>query len=623
MEVPGVGARGVPFGRRALRGHPGSPVGGYPGSPVGGTERIRTARGRAAPDPGIPGEPAPATPGDLIFPAVARLELDELLAQLVDRAQDVLATQGRLRGLLRANRMITSDLTLDVVLRRIVESACELVDARYGALGVIARDGHLEQFVHVGMDPGLVESIGRTPRGDGVLGLLIAEPTPVRIDDIADHPGAVGFPAGHPPMRAFLGVPIRVRNEVFGNLYLTEKRGGRPFTAEDEELVLALAANAGVAIDNARLFREAQHRQQWSQASADITRHLLADGDDPLELIVRRAGNVARADTSALALCDPAAGSLGYDVADGHDAGPLRGTRVPMDDSLAGRAVRDRAPLVVADVRDLGGSELDGLDVGPTMIVPLIASQVTSGALVLGRCRGSGLFSDEDLELAAAFAAHVALALELARSRAARGRLSLLEDRDRIARDLHDHVMQRLFAVAMGLQGLAASEAHADRSDRMNTYVEDLDETVREIRQTIFELRGRSTPATGSGLRAKVLGIIDDMADACGFTPRLHLDGPVDSAIDATVGDHLTAVVRETLSNVARHAHASAVEVTVTAAGGRVTVEVVDDGVGLGPTTRRSGLANLRSRAEGLGGSFLIEPGPDGGTRVHWSVPTG
>ncbi|CAO5242102.1 sensor histidine kinase [Frankia sp. AgKG'84/4] len=562
------------------------------------------------------------SPGDLIFPAVARLELDELLAQLVDRAQDVLSTQGRLRGLLRANRVITSDLSLDVVLRRIVESACELVDARYGALGVIARDGHLEQFVHVGMDPSMVEAIGSTPRGDGVLGLLTEEPTPVRLDDIADHPHAVGFPSGHPPMQGFLGVPILVRNEIFGNLYLTEKRGDAQFTAEDEELVLALAANAGVAIDNARLFGEAQHRQQWSQASADITRHLLADGDDPLELIVRRAGNVARADTSALALCDPAAGALSFDVADGHDAERLRGRQVPMDASLAGRAVRERAPLVVGDARSLGGSEVDGLDVGPIMIVPLIASQVTSGALFLGRRRGSGLFSDEDLELAAAFAAHVALALELARTRAARGRLSLLEDRDRIARDLHDHVMQRLFAVAMGLQGLAASEERALRAERMNTYVEDLDETVREIRQTIFELRGRSTPATGSGLRAKILGIIDDMAEAFGFTPRLHLDGPVDSAIDAAVGDHLVAVVRETLSNAARHAQAYAVEVTVTAAGGQVSAEVVDDGVGMGPTTRRSGLANLRSRAEGLGGTFVIEPGPHGGTRVRWTVPT-
>ncbi len=570
------------------------------------------------------GEISPSgSSGDLIFPAVARLELDELLSQLVERAQDVLANQGRLRGLLRANRMVTADLSLDVVLRRIVESACELVDARYGALGVIARDGHLEQFIHVGMDPGRVEAIGRTPRGAGVLGLLIAEPGPVRLDDIADHPRAVGFPAGHPPMRAFLGVPIRVRNEAFGNLYLTEKRGGRIFTAEDEELVLALAANAGVAIDNARLFGEAQHRQQWSQASADITRHLLADGDDPLELIVQRARDVARADTTALALCDPTARELSFDVAEGHDADLLRGQRVPMETSLAGRAVRDRAPLVVADVRTLGGSEIDKLDVGPIMIVPLIASEVTSGALILGRRRGGGLFTDEDLELAAAFAAHVALALELARSRAARGRLSLLEDRDRIARDLHDHVMQRLFAVAMGLQGLAASEERAPRAERMSTYVEDLDETVREIRQTIFELRGRATPATGSGLRAQILGIIDDMAGAFGFTPRLHLDGPVDTVIDAAVDDHLIAVVRETLSNAARHAHARAVEVTVTVANGRVSVDVVDDGVGMGPTTRRSGLANLRGRAESLGGSFALEPGPAGGTRVCWSVPTG
>ncbi|ABD10936.1 hypothetical protein ThrDRAFT_01987 [Frankia casuarinae] len=566
--------------------------------------------------------PSPGPPGELIFPAVARLELDELLAQLVDRAQDVLATQSRLHGLLRANRMVTADLSLDVVLRRIVESACELVDARYGALGVISRDGRLEQFVHVGMDPGLVETIGRLPRGDGVLGLLIAEPRPVRLDDIADHLQAVGFPPGHPPMRAFLGVPIRVRNEVFGNLYLTEKRGGRVFTAEDEELALALAANAGVAIDNARLFGEAQHRQQWSQASADITRHLLADGDDPLELIVQRARDVARADTTALALGSETATELSFDVAAGQDADLLRGRRVPIESSLAGRAVCDHAPLVVADVRELAESEVHDLDIGPTMIVPLITSHVTSGALILARRRGGDLFTDADLELAAAFAAHVALALELARSRAARGRLSLLEDRDRIARDLHDHVMQRLFAVAMGLQGLAASEERPTRAERMNTYVEDLDETVREIRHTIFELRGRAAPATGSGLRAQILGVIDDMTGAFGFTPRVRLDGPVDTMIGSTVGDHLIAVVREALSNAARHAKASSVEVTVTAASGAVTVDVVDDGVGIGPTTRRSGLANMRARARDLGGTFELGPGPDGGTQLRWSVPT-
>jgi signal transduction histidine kinase len=563
---------------------------------------------------------------ELTFPAVARLELDELLAQLVERAQDVMATQSRLRGLLRASRAVGADLSLDLVLRRIVEAACELVDARYGALGVIAKDGHLEQFIHVGIDPGLVDEIGHLPRGEGVLGLLVADPRPVRLEDITDHPQAVGFPPGHPPMRTFLGVPIRVRNEVFGNLYLTEKRGGRAFTSEDEELTLALAASAGVAIDNARLFGEAQHRQQWLQASADITRHLLGDGDRPLELIVRRAREVARADTAALALASESASHLSVEVADGGGADVLRGCVIPLAGSLVGRAVGGRAPLFAADAGEFAEFGSRDLDLGPVMVVPLVASEVTSGTLVLGRRRQGDPFTDTDLEMAAAFTGHVALALELAQARAAQGRVAVLEDRDRIARDLHDHVMQRLFAVALGLQGLAAAEARPEQARRMATYVEDLDATVREIRQTVFELRGRSTP-TGTGLRAQILSVVDEMTGAfgsAGSAPRLRLDGPVDAAVDAAVGDHLLAVVRECLSNAARHARAASVEVAVAAAAGWVTVDVVDDGVGVGEPARRSGLANMRSRAEELGGTFDLGPGPGGrGTHVRWSVPTG
>jgi signal transduction histidine kinase len=587
--------------------------------------------------------PAPRTPADGLagaspgyadahpdFPGVGRLELDELLAQLVERAQDVMeraqdvmSTQSRLRGLLRATTTVASDLSLDVVLRRIAEAACELVDARYGALGVTAKDGDgLEQFIHVGIDPRLVTEIGHLPRGEGVLGALIRDPQPVRLVDIAAHPGAVGFPAGHPTMRTFLGVPIRVRGEVFGNLYLTEKRGGRAFTAEDEELVQSLAASAAVAIDNARLFRQAQYREQWLQASADITRHLLGDGERPLEMIVRRAREVARADTAALALGTNDAAELRLDITAGSGAERLADGLLRVDDSLAGRAMRERAPLFAAAAPAEIAELLDGQpDLGPVMVVPLVASRQTAGAVILGRARGAEPFTDADLELAAAFAGHVAIALQLAESRTARGRLTMLEDRDRIARDLHDHVMQRLYAVALGLQGLADGEGQPQRARRLATYVDDLDATIREIRQTVFELRGRSATA-GSGLRLALRAVADDMTAAFGFAPRLLADGPLDSAVTPRVADHLLAVVREGLSNAARHARCRAVVVTVTTAGGQVSAEIVDDGVGVGQPDRRSGLANMRSRAAELGGTFTIGPGPDGvGTRVHWTAP--
>lgn len=566
----------------------------------------------------------------LDYAGVGRLELDELLAQLVERAQDVMeraqdvmSTQSRLRGLLRATTTVAADLSLDVVLRRIAEAACELVDARYGALGVTTKDGDgLEQFIHVGIDPRLVAEIGHLPRGEGVLGALISDPQPVRLADIADHPAAVGFPSGHPTMRTFLGVPIRVRGEVFGNLYLTEKRGGRAFTAEDEELVQSLAASAAVAIDNARLFGQAQHREQWLQASADITRHLLGDGDRPLEMIVRRAREVARADTAALALGADDAEHLSLDIAVGAGADRLAGGLLAVEDSLAGKAMRELAPLFAAEAPAEIAQLLDGQPaLGPVMVVPLVASHQTAGAVILGRRRGAEPFTDTDLEMAAAFAGHVAIALQLAASRSARSRLTMLEDRDRIARDLHDHVMQRLYAVALGLQGLAEGESQPNRARRLATYVDDLDATIREIRQTVFELRGRSA-AGGTGLRIALREMVDEMTDAFGFAPRLLADGPLDSAVDPEVADHLLAVVRESLSNAARHARCQTASVTVTVTGGQVSAEIVDDGVGVGEPTRSSGLTNMRSRADELRGAFQIGPGPGGvGTLVRWTAP--
>ncbi|WP_410173555.1 sensor histidine kinase [Frankia nepalensis] len=608
-------------------------------SPREPVEPAETA-GAVGPGATVPTDGPPREPETTGF---ARLELDELLTQLVtqlvgqqpdaattrnltrmvERAQDVMATEGRLRGLLRATRTVASDLSLDVVLRRIVEAACELVDARYGALGVTAHGGDgLEQFIHVGIDPGLVARIGHLPRGEGVLGALITDPVPVRLADISAHPHAVGFPPGHPTMRTFLGVPIRVRGEVFGNLYLTEKRGGRAFTAEDEELVQSLAASAAVAIDNARLFGQAQHREQWLQASADITRHLLGDGERPLELIVRRAREVARADTAALALDTDSPGHLRLDITAGEGAARLAGGLLAVDGSLAGRAMREGAPLFAAqppaEIAELLAGEPE---LGQVMVVPLVASRRTSGAVILGRRRGAEPFTDADLGMAAAFAGHVVIALQLAESRAAQSRLTVLEDRDRIARDLHDHVMQRLFAVALGLKGLAEAEQAPNRARRLSTYVDDLDATIRDIRQTIFELRGRSA-AGGNGLRLALRGVVDETTRAFGFEPRLRLDGPLDSAVDPAVADHLLAVVRESLSNAARHARCRGASVTVTTAEGRVRAEIVDDGIGFGAPSRRSGLANMRSRAEELGGSFEIGPGPGRiGTRVIWTAP--
>ncbi|WP_322754033.1 GAF domain-containing protein [Frankia sp. Cas3] len=553
-----------------------------------------------------------------VFPVVARLELDELLTQLVDRAQDVLATQGRLRGLLRANQMVAADLSLPVVLRRIVEAACDLLDARYGALGVIGGDRHLEQFIHVGVDESDVARIGRLPEGKGILGLLIEQPNPLRLGKISDDPRAHGFPAGHPHMDTFIGVSISIRGEAFGNLYLAQKRGGRLFTAEDEELVVALASSAAVAIDNARLFAEAQRRLRWLQASTEITRQLLAGQVEPLSLIAGCALDVAAADFTLIILQRTRSSRLVVEVAIGEHADLLAGVVVPPE-SMAGRAVEGGEPLLLAEAAgDTALFTPGGLDVGPVLIVPLAGIEDAVGALVLGRRKHARGLREADLDMAVRFAGHIELALELARARATRERLVVLEERERIARDLHGHVIQRLFATALGMQGLAAR----DRTQRMSRYVEEVDETIREIRNTVFELP-RHGQVVGSGLRARIAAVVDDVGDILGFAPRLRFAGPVDSGVSEGTAEHLLAVLREGLTNVARHAQASGVTVSVVAdtVDSIVTLDVVDDGVGIGVVQRSSGLANMGVRAQELGGTCTVTPGQTGGTHLRWVAP--
>ena len=315
---------------------------------------------------------------------------------------------------------------------------------------MVAPDGDgLEEFVRIGLDDETVARIGRLPEGKGLLGALIDDPKPIRLDNISADYRSVGFPPGHPPMRTFLGVPIRVRGEVFGNLYLTEREGGE-FTAEDEELVTALAATAGIAIENARLYEQSHRRQEWLQASTRITRQLLsAEGEDPLQLIARQAQQIAQADVVTVVLPTPDGERLMVEVASGADADQLTALTYPIENTLAGRALKSGRPLLVADVTEDESSpaypaELGPL--GPVMVLPLVGSQRVRGALLVGRFQGRHRFDDADLDMAMTFANHAALALEPADARNDQQRVVLLEDRDRIARDLHDHVIQRLFA---------------------------------------------------------------------------------------------------------------------------------------------------------------------------------
>jgi signal transduction histidine kinase len=556
------------------------------------------------------------------------LELDQLLAQLIERAQDVMAAQNRLGGLLRANRSIIGDLGLSTVLRRIVEAACELVNAPFGALGVISPDGEgLEEFIHVGMEPGIVEEIGHLPQGKGLLGALIEDPRPIRLRDIRDDIRSVGFPEGHPPMRGFLGVPIRVRNEVFGNLYLASLNEG-DFSAEDEELVAALAATAGVAIENARLYEEAEHRQEWLAASTDVTRQLLtAPSDDALRLVGQRVAELAEADIVTVVLPAESRDELRVAVAVGPEAETFVGLTYPIENTFTEEVLRSGVPAVVADATDTSG---DGdrtvmlsqvMPVGPVMVLPLAGVQGVRGVLVVGRARGRRAFTAADVDMATNFASHASVALELADGRRDAQRMELFEDRARIARDLHDHVIQQLFASGMTLQGAAATIGDAPGVELIEKVVDSIDDAIRQIRASIFQLRPHTM--LGAGLRAGVLEVVAEVTPSLGHDPHVHFAGPVDAVSDQALAAEVSAVVRESLTNVAKHAHAERASVTVAVAGALLVVTVEDDGVGVGESTRRSGLENLRCRAEGRSGTFRMEPGDGGsGTRIIWQVPT-
>ena len=406
----------------------------------------------------------------LDFPDAPRTELERSIADLVLNANRVLATQGRLRHLLEANRIVVEHLDLEQVLRRIAEAAVSLVDARYGALGVIAPDGTLEQFIHVGISDEDAAAIGALPVGHGLLGAVVDTAEPIRLDHLAADRRSSGFPAHHPAMDGFLGVPIRVRDKIYGNLYLTNRLDG-PFTQEDEDLVTALAATAGIAIDNARIFAE--------QAS------------------------------------------------------------------LVG---------------------------------------------------------------------------ELAQARADSVRLELIEERNRIARDLHDHVIQRLFGTGLVLQSLVA-DAPEQMRGKLGAQVDAIDAAIGEIRTAVFTLNSRP-PSDRPAIRHQVLDVVGELSAGFASAPRLTFSGPVDLMIDGELASDVLAVVREGLSNIARHADCTQSSIDVSVTDDRVRVTIDDDGRGMPtPMTRSSGTANLADRAAGRGGEFELLPRQPRGTSLLWTAP--
>ncbi|MEV1286493.1 GAF domain-containing sensor histidine kinase [Micromonospora sp. NPDC049679] len=551
---------------------------------------------------------------------LSRVRLDELLQEMLDRVGEVVTSRERLRALLDAVVVIGTNLDLRSTLQRIVQAACELVGARYGALGVVGPDRLLTDFITHGIDAETHALIGDLPHGRGVLGLLIAEPHPVRMPDITRHPQSYGFPPNHPPMHSFLGAPVRIREQIFGNIYLAEKQGADEFTEDDEEIVVALAAAAGVAIENARLYAVAHRRERWLAAAAEITGVLLGEvrRTDALRLVARRAREVAEAELVLVLLYDEDADQFTVEVIDAaaSEAAQLLGTVLPATETTFAASVTGRRHAVIESLAKAAPWPIP-VTAGPAVVSPLAAGGILHGVLIVAHPAGHTRQSDDDVPLLASFAGQAALAMERARAQEERELLVVLEDRERIARDLHDVVIQRLFATGLQLQSTVPLTVRADVAKRINAAVDDLDSTIRDIRRAIFELR---TPMSAA-LRTELRDTVEAAAGPLGFRPKLETSGPIDSAVPDAVRPDLLAVLQEALSNAARHAHASRVTVGVQVEAGCLTLTVRDDGVGTDPAAARGGLINMRERAAGHGGEFEVQPNEPSGTVLRWSVP--
>ncbi|MFJ6078071.1 GAF domain-containing sensor histidine kinase [Pseudarthrobacter sp. NPDC092419] len=546
---------------------------------------------------------------------------EDLLREFVARADELLDSQERINGLLAAVVSLAEDLSLEAVLDRVVQSACVLVGAKYGALGVIGEDRTLSHFITVGIDDDGIRSIGDFPTGHGVLGHLIREPKPLRLHDLGKHPMASGFPANHPPMKTFLGVPVRVRDAVFGNLYLTEKSGGQDFTPDDEDLAVALAAAAGVAIQNARLFEDSGRRQRWLEAGMELSNRLITAGA-PAD--TRTLDQVAEA---ALRVSDAALAVVAVAGVDGvlrcrsaiGEQGLQSGQEIPSPDVVESvmetgesRLVRD--PRVV-----LGEGAAEKL--GPVLVCALGRRGTGNGVLLLARPKGAASFNQADIDSSSLFGSRIGVALDLAHVNALREQNLLFTDRERIARDLHDLVIQRLFAAGLSMQSLRRYTADPVAHERIAAVTGELDDTIRELRDTIYSLR--TGELDREPLTRRVLRVVQEGSRGQAVRPTVAFAGSVDSLVPEEVAGHLLSVLSEGLSNALRHSEAGAVAISVTAGGGSVDLMVEDDGKGFDPPDRESGLANMRSRAALLGGSCNIDSTPGSGTRIRWSAPVG
>jgi signal transduction histidine kinase len=536
----------------------------------------------------------------------------------------VSGTQDRKDVLLEAGLALASELSLPVVLQRIVDLAAQVTDARYGALGVIGQGGDLVEFITTGLSAKQRKAIGPLPRGRGILGLLIQQPRPIRITNIADHAKSVGFPAHHPPMHSFLGAPVQAMGKVFGNIYLSEKRSASTFSEEDEESLVILAAQAGVAIANATLYAETRQRERWLDALRDITSDILA-GSDPDSLlagIAEHARDLAGADAATILTTGSVTGQLVVAAAAGAHASELLGQTVPADESISGEVMRTGKPLLLEDVSSDPRAHQPTVrlgDHGPALFMPLRVRGRATGTLMVANLKGGRHFDEQTLRFVETFADQASVTIEYARAQADVQRMGLMEDRERIAKELHDGIIQSLFAVGMGLQGTALMTGSPEQSARIEGAVGELDRVIRDLRNYIFGLRPGILADRQLDQALRALG--EEVEAHAG--PKVVVELDPDLAASLSGRSHeIVQLTREALSNVVRHANAKNSTVRLDRNGPLALLTIEDDGLGF--DSRRdsggNGLRNMRERAAAMGGKLQITSRAGKGTSLRFTL---
>lgn len=549
-----------------------------------------------------------------------------LVGRMHQQLDELLVARDQMERLLHVIVEIGSGLELDATLRRIVHAAKDLTRAPYGALAIRDSDGGLISFVHDGIDEETAARIGHLPVGKGVLSISLLDTPALRLDDLTRHPAAVGFPEHHPPMRGFIGVPITIRGAVFGNLYLTHDEPGRVFSESDEVAARALAIAAAVAIDNAQLFERERTSVKWMEASREITTALLSNaesGPKLLQLIADRACALTEAEQAIVLV--PVDADLPVDEIDtlvisaavGLNASEVVGQQVPVDGSTSGRVFRSGAAVIS---ESLSYPIQAFTDVGQrsAILMPLRTDDDVIGVIAVARSADRPPFDDSYLDLVSDFATHAALALVLASGREHARQLTLVGERERIAHDLHDHVIQRLFAAGMDLQGTVARARSPEVVERLNRTLDDLQTIIEEIRTTIFQLK--SPLQHESGFRQRIQRVVTDLTENRDIVTTVRMHGPM-TAVGGELAEHAEAVTAEAVSNAVRHSGASRLTIEVDVAD-MLTLDIIDNGSGIpDDNRRRSGLANMAYRAEQVGGRCEISNHAAGGTRVHWTAP--